>query len=285
MVWELQRRETPHPPGALEHGLICVFSPDGKRMVTASDDKTARVWELQRRTPHPPGHTDNVLCVFSPDGKRMVTASRDQTARVWELQRRAPHPPGPHRLGQLCVFSPDGKRIVTASWDKTARVWDAADGGFRTLAGHTAQVKFASSVRTASGSSRRHGTGRRGSGMPSGQKLPPSGHTDSVSSACSVRTANHVTASADGTTRLWGATTGHELCTLTSFDAGREWLAVTPEGYYQGSLAAEQYIRWRVEGEKGEWPRLVGPEQISPRHFTDLIYSAICLPREASRRH
>jgi hypothetical protein len=71
-----------------------------------------------------------------------------------------------------------------------------------------------------------------------------------------------VTASGDGTTRLWDAATGQELCALIAFDAGREWLAVTPEGYYQGSLAAEKYLCWRVEGAPGEWPRMVGPEQL-----------------------
>jgi len=64
------------------------FSPDGKRIVTASDDKTARVWDartgesltqaLQHR-----GHV--IAASFSPDGTRIVTASDDKTASVWDV--------------------------------------------------------------------------------------------------------------------------------------------------------------------------------------------------------
>ena len=62
------------------------FSPDGSRIVTASDDKTARVWTAASGTllAELKGHTDVVAsAAFSPDGSRIVTASEDKTARVW----------------------------------------------------------------------------------------------------------------------------------------------------------------------------------------------------------
>ncbi len=64
------------------------FSPDGKLIVTASNDKTARLWdagtgEVIRVLA---GHEDGVnTAAFSPDGKRIVTASADKTARLWEV--------------------------------------------------------------------------------------------------------------------------------------------------------------------------------------------------------
>ncbi|MGA2292470.1 WD40 repeat domain-containing protein, partial [Bradyrhizobium sp.] len=63
-------------------------SPDGARIVTASADRTARVWdpasgEMLRELK---GHGSDVTsAAFSPDGARIVTASRDGTARVWDV--------------------------------------------------------------------------------------------------------------------------------------------------------------------------------------------------------
>jgi CHAT domain/WD domain, G-beta repeat len=64
-----------------------VFSPDGTRLATASDDNTARIWdattgqELTRVS-----HEGRVVGVaFSPDGTRLATASTDKTARIWNL--------------------------------------------------------------------------------------------------------------------------------------------------------------------------------------------------------
>ena len=72
--------------------------------------------------------TDAVMsAAFSPDGKRIVTASRDKTARIWDAATGKPigEPLKGHEDAvHSAAFSPDGKRIVTASEDKTARIWD-----------------------------------------------------------------------------------------------------------------------------------------------------------------
>ncbi|KAJ1457533.1 hypothetical protein M885DRAFT_615346, partial [Pelagophyceae sp. CCMP2097] len=121
---------------------FCAFSPDGKRIVTASGDK-AWIWDAETSAPLATleGHTDAVeCCAFSPDGKRLVTASMDETARHWDAATGA-------LLVTLkcftdavfcCAFSPDGTRVVTGTLDKTAMLWDAETGALlATLEGHT----------------------------------------------------------------------------------------------------------------------------------------------------
>jgi WD40 repeat protein len=129
------------------------FSADGRQVVTASDDKTARVWDLSGPSPVATvlaGHTGSVYTAsFSADGRRVVTASADKTARVWDLS--APNPVAIVLVGHtgpvyIASFSADGRRVVTASEDKTARVWDLSGPSpvATVLEGHTFGVHVAS---------------------------------------------------------------------------------------------------------------------------------------------
>jgi WD40 repeat protein/tRNA A-37 threonylcarbamoyl transferase component Bud32 len=109
------------------------ISPDGKAVVTASRDHTARLWSAADGTPigEPMTHRDAVVtATFSPDGKAVVTASRDHTARLWSAVDGTPiGKPMTHQDAVVsATFSPDGKAVVTASRDHTARLWSAADG-------------------------------------------------------------------------------------------------------------------------------------------------------------
>ena len=109
------------------------FSPDGQRVVTASKDRTARLWDAATSKPigQPMRHKRLVTAAyFSPDGQRVVTASKDGTARIWDAATSKPIGQPMEHEGWVysAQFSPDGQRIVTASRDRTARIWDAATG-------------------------------------------------------------------------------------------------------------------------------------------------------------
>jgi DNA-binding beta-propeller fold protein YncE len=117
------------------------FSPDGKRIVTGSFDKTAKVWDAVtgKEGFALKGHKNWVNAVaFSPDGQRIVTGSEDNTVKVWNAQggQELLTLKGHTSVVLSVAFSPDGKRLVTGSYDNTAKVWDAdrsqtrsADGG------------------------------------------------------------------------------------------------------------------------------------------------------------
>jgi WD40 repeat protein len=95
------------------------YSPDGKRIVTGSTDKTAKVWDVQtgQELMTLRGHSNLVNAVaFSPDDRRLITASFDNTARIWDsatgMELRILK--GQDKHGLYCVaWSPDGKQIAT----------------------------------------------------------------------------------------------------------------------------------------------------------------------------
>jgi WD40 repeat protein len=125
------------------------FSPDGRRIVSGSDDQTVRVWDASTGAQLQllRGHTDDVLSVaFSPDGSRILSSGADDTARVWDASTGASIAVmrGDTDWLRHAAFSPDGKHVVSASDDKSVRVWDAASGAQLALIdGHTDAVNWA----------------------------------------------------------------------------------------------------------------------------------------------
>ncbi|TGQ69336.1 hypothetical protein EN829_029460 [Mesorhizobium sp. M00.F.Ca.ET.186.01.1.1] len=108
------------------------FNPTGDRIVTASYDKTAAVWDVSSgaETAVLKGHEEALeRAKFSPDGSRILTAARDGTARLWDAvsgeQLFILRPVGNY---PTAIFSPDGTRVLTAGEDSDAMLWDARTG-------------------------------------------------------------------------------------------------------------------------------------------------------------
>src|SRR4029450_10082040 len=117
------------------------FSPDGHRLITASADRTARIWEADTGKPIVPleGHQDWLhTAVFSPNGRLIVTASgpsplstaKETAARLWNAETGAPlFTLSGHEGGiASAAFSPDGSLVLTSSDDGMARLWSTAKG-------------------------------------------------------------------------------------------------------------------------------------------------------------
>jgi WD40 repeat protein/DNA-binding SARP family transcriptional activator len=202
------------------------WSPDGSRIVTASDDGTARVWDLNAASRTYggelltlSGHTDRVeWAAWSPDGSRVVTASYDDTVRVWDVSAAVeagvsigaetltltspgagliPYSGESRSATARAAWSPAGDYLATGGGDATAQIWDTSASSptygekLYTLDGHTEQIQHL---------------------------------------AWSADGSRLATSSMDGTARIWDAARGAGLATLSGHAAPVVKVAWSPAG-------------------------------------------------------
>ena len=186
-------QEPPNHKGHFGAVFCAAFSLDGKKIVTAGYDNTARIWDIESGEElhvlkgHR-GHSAGINSVaFSPDGKKIVTAGSDGTAdggpepdgigniRIWDVEtgKELRKLEGYRWTCYSATFSPDGKKVVATDGSDKILIWDADTGEIlQTLMGHTDRVHSAAFSRD-------------------GKKI--------------------VTSSWDNTARIWDAESGQEL--------------------------------------------------------------------------
>jgi len=203
-----------------------LFSPDGKRIITASFDATVRIWNATtgELITILKGHDDAVLSAsFSPDGKRVVTSSMDRTIRLWESESGKLIATLPKQAnGVSCaVFSPDGKRFVTTTSDENGldvvQIWDIASLKLiltiHTYKGSVHSVAFSNDglrIITADG----FDNGAEIYDVRTGRRInviDDSKNTGRLNSVEFSRDDRYVvTASADGSARVWELASGKQ---------------------------------------------------------------------------
>jgi WD40 repeat protein len=117
------------------------FSPDGQLIVSASGDKTVKLWSLNGKLLRTfIGHKSLVWeAVFSDDGKIIVSGSMDGTLKLWNLNGDLLKTIVAHQTGVLGVVV-SKNLILSASSDKTIKIWTWDGKLLQTLAGHHAPV-------------------------------------------------------------------------------------------------------------------------------------------------
>ncbi len=116
---------------------IAVVSPDGRRILSGSNDQTMILWN--RETGQPirrfKAHTDRVNAVaISPDGRRALSGGADKVVRLWDLESGDPiHEFRGHTEWVFSVaFSPDGRRAYSTSGGSSDNGWrDGTDSAIR----------------------------------------------------------------------------------------------------------------------------------------------------------
>jgi WD40 repeat protein len=265
--------------GHTEPVNCAAFSFDGSRVVTASDDQTARLWDAQtgQEIVVLSAHAGPVQnAAFSLDGARVVTSSSDMTARLWDAQTGnviavlQAHG-GPVRSA---AFSADGTRVVTASDDKTARLWDAHAGReiavLRDHAGPVGSGAFSPDGTRVVTVSDDQVARLWDTGMATEIVLLQT-HTGPVRSAAfSPDGTLLVTASDDHSARLWDTQTGEEIAVLGTHTGPVQSAAFSPDGTRVVTASSDMTARL--------WDAQIGEEIAVLKAHTGFVRSAAFSP-------
>jgi WD40 repeat protein len=252
----------------------CAISPDGTWLVSASTDKTLKVWDVHtgalRFTME--GHLAAVLsCTITPAGNRIISTSTDGTIKIWnaytgnELLTLLEHKDAVNS----CAISSDGTWLVSASDDKTLKIWDIRSiNGYsplqkyhvpepRTLHGHGGKViSCAISPDATWLASTSSDWTIRFWNLSTGQQLPPPLEVEAENDGM-VEAIYDCTISPDGTwlvttseigLKIWDVTARTERCTTYGHVGNVVGCGVSPDGTWMISTSVDGTMKgWRTD--------------------------------------
>ena len=254
------------------------ISPDGRRIASASDDKTVKVWDTATGTELMTlkGHKEWVRSVvFSPDGTHIASGGGDKTIKIWDSETGTEVMTLKHDNYVYSVaFSPDGKRIASGGGDKTIKVWDSATGiEIKTLTGHEADIYSVTfspdGKQIASGSSDK--TIKVWDVNSGNEVMTLKGHKEYVGSVFfSPDGTNIASGSGDKTIKIWDAATGVEKMSISGHTGEVISITFSPDGKRIVSGSGDTTIK--------VWDANTGVEKITLRGHTSSVNSIAFSP-------
>ncbi|MFH0783804.1 MAG: caspase family protein [Pseudomonadota bacterium] len=276
-LWDLDSGKQIRNFPSLQKEVLCVaFSPDGKSLLATQDTHVflfdTKSGEVIRQFNVVPQASilplpKYLVAAFTPDGYYIVTGGADSILRMWDIksglkvQHFAGHEKGLKGGITGIAISSDSQFIFTsAAGDDSARTWDITTGkllqkisghdGFLHGGGETTlspddKFGFIASQHPALWDLT---TGRKTTSF----YLDRSTSTDSTQEtpAAALFHPNGKSLflhAGDGAIRLFDTTTGREQAMLVSFD-NDEWIIITAEGYYNGSIKGADYLIANIGG-------------------------------------
>jgi WD40 repeat protein len=225
-VWDAERGTEVHVlSGHTDYVNAAAFSPDNTKLITASNDKTVRIWDVISGEQTAIAQHDSAVSFveYSPNGSQIISTSEDNTARVWDAATMSVI--AVLRDAESARFSPDGSRIITVRPGRSGvtTIRNAENGA------EIAVINDCSGVLTADRSPDRlreivifYGEGREVLRSPRVWDVASDkeiavlrGHTGRVLHASLSPDCSRIaTTSDDETTRIWETATGREIASL-----------------------------------------------------------------------